>query len=170
VRVTGFTPRLVGALALAVTGGLALTAILQFWLGSLDGNYWANSAVVALVIAAIAVTLLGLESLFGHVGLGLGAAVMVLLGNPLSGLTTAPEMLPTPWGALGQLLPPGAGGTLLRTVAFFPDGPVAAPLAVLLAWLAGGLALCAAGTVLTNRGGRTTGADHAPDADALATG
>jgi hypothetical protein len=63
-----------------------------------------------------------------------------------------------------------APATLLRTVAFFPDGPVAAPLAVLLAWLAGGLALCAAGTVLTNRGGRTTGADHAPDADALATG
>jgi len=27
-----------------------------------------------------------------------------LLGNPLSGLTSAPELLPQPWGAVGQLL------------------------------------------------------------------
>lgn len=61
--------------------------------------------MIALSIAAISLTLLGLEWLFGTPGLGGGAAVMMLLGNPLSGLASAPEMLPGGWGALGQLLP-----------------------------------------------------------------
>jgi hypothetical protein len=46
---------------------------------------------------------------------------MVLVGNPLSGISSAPERLPEPAGALGPLLPPGAGGSLLRSTAFF-DG------------------------------------------------
>jgi hypothetical protein len=75
----------------------------------------------------MSVTLVGLHALFGYAGLALGAAPMLLLGSPLSGLSTAPEMLPAGWGTLGQLLPPGAGGTGLRTVAFFPDASVAGP-------------------------------------------
>jgi hypothetical protein len=46
---------------------------------------------------------------------------MVLIGNPFSGVGTGPELLPQPVGAIGQLLPPGAGGNLLRSTAFF-DG------------------------------------------------
>jgi len=133
--------RILGALAFSVTGALALTAVLQFWLGSLEGNYWANASVIALSVAATSVTLLGLEWLLGTAGLGLGAAIMMLLGNPLSGLASSPEMLPTGWGALGQLLPPGAAGTALRSVAFFDGAGVGRPLLVLFAWLAAGLLL-----------------------------
>jgi hypothetical protein len=50
-------------------------------------------------------------------------------------------MLPGWSGALGQLLPPGAGGQLLRSTAFFDGTGVAAPLTVLAAWVALGLAL-----------------------------
>lgn len=150
-QIRGAGRRVVGALAFAVTGGLAMTAILQFWLGSLADSYWTNSGVVALSVAATSVTLLGLESLFGVVGLGLGGAVMVLLGNPLSGMTSAPEMLPGWSGTLGQLLPPGAAGSLLRSTAFF-DGHRAGPhVAVLLAWLVFGAALCALGGVRVAR-------------------
>ncbi|MEV6926752.1 hypothetical protein AB0M46_19915 [Dactylosporangium sp. NPDC051485] len=145
--VAGIWRRVAGALAFAVTGGLALVGILQYWLGSLAGDYWANSGVVALSIAATALTLLGLESLLGLRGLGLGAAVMMLLGNPLSGLTSAPEMLPSGWGALGQYLPPGAAGALLRSTAFF-DGAAAAPHVLVLAvWALFGLALVVAAAV-----------------------
>jgi hypothetical protein len=117
--VLGTTRRVIGALAFAVTGGLALGAILQFWLGSLTGSYWANTGAVALTIAATSLTILGLECVLGYTGLGLGAATMMLIGNPLSGTATAPEMLPGWSGTLGQLLPPGAGGRLLRSTAFF---------------------------------------------------
>ena len=51
----------------------------------------------------------------------LGALIALLLGNPLSGLTSAPELLPSGWGAFGQWLPQGANATLLRSTAFF-DG------------------------------------------------
>jgi hypothetical protein len=137
--------RFAAALAYAVTGGLALAAVVQLWLGSLDGSYWANSAVVALTIAAVSLPLLGLESLLGLRGLGLGAVVMMLLGNPLSGVTSAPELLPSGWGALGQLLPPGAGGTALRSVAFFSGSGAGAALVVLTAWAMAGSLLCLAG-------------------------
>jgi hypothetical protein len=140
VRGTG--RRVTGALAFAVTGGLAMAAILQFWLGSLDGAYLANAGAVALTIAATSLAILGLESLLGPAGLGLGAATMMLIGNPLSGAATAPEMLPGWSGALGQLLPPGAGGQLLRSTAFFDGHGVAHSVTVLATWAALGVALC----------------------------
>jgi hypothetical protein len=139
--------RMAGALTFAVTGGLALGAVLQFWLGSFEGNYLANSGVIAISIAAISLTLLGLEWLIGTAGLGLGAATMMLLGNPLSGLTSAPEMLPSGWGALGQLLPPGAAGTALRSVSFFDGAGAGQSFVVLSCWLVAGLALCGLGAL-----------------------
>ncbi|MET7419368.1 hypothetical protein [Dactylosporangium sp. NPDC005555] len=149
--VIGVARRIAGALAFSVTGALSLTAILQFWLGSIEGSYWLNAGAVALGIAATALTILGLESLLGAAGLGLGAASMMLLGNPLSGLSSAPEMLPSGWGTLGQYLPPGAAGSLLRSTAFF-DGHAAAPhVWVLAGWVALGLVLAALAAVRTAR-------------------
>jgi hypothetical protein len=77
---------------------------------------------VALAVAATSLTVLGLQSRLGYAGLGLGAATVMLIGNPLSGTSTAREMLPGWSGTLGRLLPPGAGGQLLRSTAFFDGG------------------------------------------------
>jgi hypothetical protein len=41
--------------------------------------------------------------------LGLGALLMILVGNPFSAAAAAPELLPEPVGGIGQLMPPGAG-------------------------------------------------------------
>jgi hypothetical protein len=141
-RIRGGGRRIAGALAFAVTGSLALAAVLQFWLGSFEGNYFANASVIALSIGAISLTLLGLEGLFGFVGLAAGGAVMMLLGNPLSGLASAPEMLPTGWGSLGRFLPPGAAGTALRSVSFFDGAGSGRSFLVLGCWLVLGLLLC----------------------------
>ncbi|MBW6437505.1 hypothetical protein KZ829_27605 [Actinoplanes hulinensis] len=150
-RVRGTGRRVAGALAFAVTGGLAMAAILQFWLGSLGGGYLANAGAIGLAVAATALTVLGLESLLGMAGVGIGAATMMLIGNPLSGAATAPQMLPGWSGALGQLLPPGAGGSLLRSTAFFDGAAATRPVVVLLAWLAVGALLCAAGAMRARR-------------------
>ena len=139
--------RMIGAVTFAITGGLALAAVLQYWLGSFEGNYLGNAGVIAMSIGAISLTLLGLEWLIGTAGLALGGAVMMLLGNPLSGMTSAPEMLPSGWGTLGQLLPPGAAGTALRSVSFFDGAGAARPLAVLGCWLLAGLLLCGLGAL-----------------------
>jgi len=128
-------------LCYSATGGLAMAAILQFWLGSLDGRYLANAGAITLTLAATSLTILGLESLFGYVGFGIGAVTMLLLGNPLSGAASAPEMLPGWSGDLGQLLPPGAGVHLLRSTAYFDGHSIDYSIIVLLAWLALGAAL-----------------------------
>jgi hypothetical protein len=145
LRVSGTGRRFTAAAALAVVSGAAITAVLQPWLGILDGDYLTNAGVVVLGIAAVVFPVLGLVGLLGGPGIGLGAAVMMLLGNPLSGAASAPEMLPAGWGALGQLLPPGATGTLLRSVAFFDGAAAAKPLTVLAVWAAAGAALMLAG-------------------------
>lgn len=152
-RVRGAVPRLTGALAFAITGGLAMTAILQFWLGSLAGSYWANTGAISLAIAATSMTILGLEALFGTAGFAIGAGLMVLVGNPLSGMTSAPEMLPGWSGRLGQALPPGAAGWLLRSTAFFDGHGAARPVMVLGAWLVAGALLVAIGSSRNARRG-----------------
>jgi hypothetical protein len=147
--------RMLGAVTFAITGGLALAAVLQYWLGSLEGSYLGNAGVIAMSIAAISLTLLGLEWLLGTAGLALGGAVMMLLGNPLSGMTSAPEMLPTGWGGLGRLLPPGAAGTALRSVSFFDGAGATRPLVVLTCWLLAGVMLCSLGAMRSQRAVQT---------------
>ncbi|NNH68857.1 hypothetical protein HLB23_03025 [Nocardia uniformis] len=149
--VHGTVRRAAGALVFAATGGLTVAAILQFWFGSLSGSYPANAGAIALTIAATSLTILGLESLFGYAGIGIGAALMLLIGNPLSGTATAPEMLPGWSGTLGQLLPPGAGGQLLRSTAFFDGRGATHTLTVLVTWIAFGAVLCLVGGLRARR-------------------
>ena len=157
--VSGVGRRVVGVVLTASFAGLALTAIAHSWLGVLDGNWWAEAGVIALGIAAVGLTLVGLDALFGLVGLGLGAAVIMLIGNPFSGMTSAPELLPSGWATLGQWLPPGATGTLLRSVAFFDGAGGMTSLWILVGWVALGLVLAGLGA---RRAARHTSVELAP--------
>jgi hypothetical protein len=121
--------------------GLVAAGTAQGWLGVLGGGWLVNAGVLGLTVLAVGGTVAGLAALFGRAGAALGALLMVLVGNPLSGVSSAPELLPEPAGDIGQLLPPGAGGSLLRSTAFFDGAGGAAPLAVLAAWVALGLLL-----------------------------
>jgi len=143
--VAGVWRRVAGALAAAVTAGGVITLVTQAWLGALEGNPWANAGAVGLVIAAISMTMIGLVALIGPAGIGIGAVIMFLIGNSLSGVASAPEMLPTGWGTLGQLLPAGAGGALLRSTAYFDGAAASGPILVLAAWLIIGLVLATFG-------------------------
>ncbi|WP_158693100.1 hypothetical protein [Streptomyces viridochromogenes] len=50
----------------------------------------------------------GLAALIGKAGIGVGALLIVLIGNPFSGAASAPELLPAPMGLIGQWLPPAS--------------------------------------------------------------
>lgn len=150
----GWAARLGAALAVSALGGLALTAIAHGWLGVLLGPFWVLAGVVALGLAAMASALTGLEAALGTAGLGLGAATVVLLGNPLSGAATGPDLLPAGWAEVGQLLPPGATAALVRSVAWFDGAAATGPIVVLLCWLAGGVLI---GLVGLRRRRRTPG-------------
>lgn len=127
---------LLGAAALV---GMVAAALTDSWLGVLTGDWWSEAGAFGLTVLAIGATVAGLAALVGTAGVGLGSLVMVLVGNPFSGVTSAPELLPRPIGAIGQWLPPGAGGSLLRSVAFFDGNAVGLPLLALGLWAVLGL-------------------------------
>jgi hypothetical protein len=136
--------RVLGAAGVAVVAGFALTAILQFGTNSLDGNYLLTALALTMGMSAISLPILGLESLLGMKGFALGAVTMMFIGNPLSGMATTAAWLPAGWGALGQLLSPGAAGASVRSMAFFDGHGATTPLLVLVCWIAVGIALCVA--------------------------
>ncbi|MBO8192649.1 ABC transporter permease [Streptomyces oryzae] len=151
LRGTRAVGALMGAAALV---GLVAAALADSWLGALSGNWWAEAAAFGLTVLAVSSTVAGLGALLGPKGIGLGGLLSVLLGNPWSGVSSAPEMLPEPLGALGQLLPPGAGGTLLRGVGLFDGRAVDTPVLVLTAWTVLGLLAVTVGG-LRGEGART---------------
>jgi hypothetical protein len=145
----GRGPRLAGLLGYAVLAGLGSAAVLQFWLGVIPGTYLLNAAAIGLATLAIAASITGLAAMVGEAGIALGAVVVFLVGNALSGVAAAPQLLPQPWGEVGQWLPIGAGGTLLRSTAFF-DGAGATPAVwILAAYAIVGLVLVALGRART---------------------
>ncbi|MFJ9054756.1 hypothetical protein [Streptomyces sp. NPDC102409] len=146
----GLRTRVAGALLFSVVAGAAAAAVLQFATHSIEGNYGLTALGVILGMAAMSTTLLGLQARFGMAGFAFGGALMMLLGNPLSGLATGPHWLPDGWATLGQLLPPGASGSLLRTNAFFDSADAGLPVLTLAVWVAVGIALA----FLADRRGR----------------
>src|SRR4029450_12986888 len=88
--------------AAGLTLGLLAAGLSMLGLGALVGRGGLGlGGVRPCGLLAAGLSMLGLGSLFGRGGLALGALLALLLGNPLSGLTSAPEMLPGGWGTVG---------------------------------------------------------------------
>jgi hypothetical protein len=136
--------RFAAVVVFAGVAGWTIAALLRFVFGSIDANFWGVAGGLALGALASGLTMLGLGSLLGRAGLAIGALLALLLGNPLSGLSSAPELLPSGWGALGQWLPQGANATLLRSTAFFAGAGATVAIVVLSCW-----AVVGAGLIVT---------------------
>ncbi|SMQ14772.1 hypothetical protein SAMN06272771_1080 [Streptomyces sp. Ag82_O1-12] len=148
---------LLGASALV---GVIAAGIAHSWLGALSGAWWTEASVLGLSTLAVGGAVAGLAALIGTAGVGVGAAMVMLIGNPFSGATSAPQMLPEPAGAIGQWLPPGAGTTLLRSVSYFDGAAATGPALTLAWWAALGL-----GAVLLGSSLRARKAGSAPAAE-----
>lgn len=167
LRVIGAMRRVAAVLAYSVATGLLLTGILQGWFGALQGDYWVNSAAVALAVAAIAAPITGFVALMGRAGIGVGVLTFLLVANPISAAAIPVEFLLEPWGAIGQWFPPGAAATLLRDLSYFPAADATFPWLVLAAWAAGGILLSLVGHFRTAGGAEPDAeAAHADDAPA----
>ncbi|GAA3608142.1 hypothetical protein GCM10022223_25180 [Kineosporia mesophila] len=144
-----------GAVLASAALGLTVAAVLTYVSGSTwHGNYPLLAAGLAAGFFATTIILLGLNALAGRIALGLGVAVLVLFGAPLSGLSTVPEWLPSPWDTVGQLLPPGATATVLRSMAFFDGQGSKSALLVFIIYTVVGLALLVLGSLLRNSNDR----------------
>jgi hypothetical protein len=135
----------------SLLAGLAATGIVQGWLDVVGGDWVANAAGLSLMVLAIAALTAGLEALIGKAGILVTALTMVFVGNPFSAVAAGPEMLPTPAGVIGQLLPPGAGGNLLRSTGFFDGAGAGQHIAVLGGWILVGFAALAVAALRRRR-------------------
>ena len=108
---------------------------------ALNGNIFALSGWLTLGIMGMALCSMGLLRLLGQPGLFVAFFLFLLLGNPGSGLTSAPGLLPGPWSIFGDYLPPAALGSALRHTAYFDAHRTGGPLCILLGWLLAGILL-----------------------------
>jgi hypothetical protein len=137
--------RLLRIAIIAAVSGIALTLVENSWLGAIGGHWWSAAGCYAVGVGAVLAAVNGLHNVFGRLGSLAAAVVIMLVGNPLSGATSAPELLPEGWATLGQILPPGALTSALRAVGFYGDHGASSPILVLGAWLIVGILLLLAG-------------------------
>ncbi len=124
----------------SATASLGAYLIAQGFLGALPHEHLASWAALFLTLLAVSAPATGLIALIGPAGLGLSAALMIFIGNPFSGATSAPQLLPSAVGHIGQWLPPGAGASLLRSTAYFNGNGGSGHLSVLIIWIVLGVA------------------------------
>lgn len=145
-----------GIVGFSLVGGAVTAAVLAFLFGSIaTAQFWPVAGAMALGIAALALPLAGLKELLGAKGFTIGAMVMMFLGNPLAGISTSaawlPAWLPAWLGTIGQALPPGSAGTLVRAVAYFGGAGGAGAATILVVWVLAGILLLAASTLRRRR-------------------
>ena len=136
----------------AVIGGAITALILSTWFGFIPGDFATLWAAFGATYLATASFMIGLGGLFAPAaGLGLGAVITMFIGNPISGATMPSAFLPGAWGAIGQMMVPGASSTLLRSIAYFPEAATSGQWLVLGSWIAFGLLAGVIGWALKER-------------------
>ena len=152
LRVNGTWRRFATASLYAVIGGAITALILSTWFGFIPGDFATLWAAFSATYLATASFMIGFGSLLvPAAGLGLGAVVTMFIGNPISGATMPNVFLPGAWGAIGQMMVPGASSTLLRSIAYFPEAATSGQWLVLGSWIAFGLLAGVIGWALKER-------------------
>ena len=153
-------------LAFAVLGGIVVAFDVDVVTGALDGDFAGIAVVAGLLALAVAATAHGLARAGGRAGIAVAAVTLLLFGISSTGGAVTYEYEPGFYGAISQLLPPGAALTAVRNVRYFGWADTLAPLLVLGSWGAGGLALGLA----AERLGRLAVSPVRPGADAAIVG
>lgn len=152
LRVNGTWRRFVTATLYAVIGGALTALILNVWFGLIPGDFATLWAAFSATYLATASFIVGVSALTAPiVGLGVGAVITMFIGNPISGASMPSVFLPGAWGAIGQMMVPGASSTLLRSIAYFPEVATSGQWLVLGSWIAFGLLTGVIGWALKER-------------------
>lgn len=150
--IKGTWRRFATATLYAVIAGALTTLILSTWFGFIPGDFATLWAAFAATYLATASFMIGMGALLvPAAGLGLGVVVTMFIGNPISGASMPSAFLPGAWGAIGQMMVPGASSTLLRSIAYFPEAATSGQWLVLGSWIAFGLLAGVIGWALKER-------------------
>ncbi len=108
--------------------------------GALSGDFGGIAVVAGLLALAVSAAAHGLGHLGGGPGIVAAILVLLLLGVSAAGGAVTYQFEPGFYGAISQLLPPGAALTAVRNVHYFDWAATLVPLLVLGAWAVGGVA------------------------------
>ena len=111
--------RLVVTVALGICAGLITALVTNVLVGAFPDHFFAVWGVATLFVLAIGMSIAAFQMIFGIAGTAIGAILFLVIGNPASGGSSAPELLPNFWRTLSQVLPPGAAVTSMRDVVYF---------------------------------------------------
>jgi hypothetical protein len=133
-------------LALGVGAGLITALVTNVVVGAFPNHFLAVWGVATLFVLAIGLPIAAFQVIFGIAGTAIGWILFLVIGNPASGGSSAPELLPGFWRTLSQILPPGAAVTSLRDAVYFNAHGSSHALIVLAAYavLGAGVAMTAA--------------------------
>jgi uncharacterized phage infection (PIP) family protein YhgE len=120
--------------ALGVCAGLITALITNVLVGAFPGHFFAVWGVATLFVLAVGMPIAAFQLIFGIAGTAIGAILFLVIGNPASGGSSAPELLPGFWRTLSQILPPGAAVTAMRDVVYFHGHGSSDALIVLAAY------------------------------------
>ena len=150
--INGTWRRFATATLYAVIGGALTALILSTWFGFIPGDFATLWAAFGATYLATAFFIVGVGALSSPlIGLAVGAVITMFIGNPISGASMPSVFLPGAWGAIGQMMVPGASSTLLRSIAYFPEAATSDQWLVLGSWIAFGLLTGVLGWALKER-------------------
>jgi hypothetical protein len=124
-----------------VAAGLVGMGTASWVAGGYGAGFWTAAGLVALAAAALAVATAASAQLLGAAGVALAGLVLVLLDVISSGGPLGSPLLPAFYRWLAQGMPADQLYSGIRGALFFDGAGLGGPVIVLIAWLAGGLAL-----------------------------
>lgn len=141
ILLRGTKSRVLGVVMYGAIAGLAIILIMHNWFDVLQGHWALEWLAAGMSLAATAALISGLQGLMGRFGMALGSTINMFIGNPMSSLSTPKEYMVGAWGEIGQMFVPGATGTLLRDLSYFPQANLTQLWLTLACWLVGGVLL-----------------------------
>ena len=151
LTIAGVWRRLTAVTVFAAATSIVLTLVMQTWFEYLQGDFWLNVLAIGMSILATGMFIVGCVTLLGNPGVGVGAAVTMLVGNPLSAAAMPWQFIVEPWGAIGQFTVPGASNGLLRSLSYFPEADNTQQWWTLAGWVVLGIVLALIGAAIHDR-------------------
>ena len=147
----GFAVRLAMVAVYAVLAALVGMGMATWLAGDYGSGFWVATGLLALASAAVGAVVAGSARLLGAPGVALAALIVVLLDLVSSGGPLGSQLLPDFYRWLAPGMPVGQLYSAMRGALFFDNAGIGVPIAVLGAWLAGGLLLMLLGELITRR-------------------
>jgi hypothetical protein len=130
--------RFSGAVVYAVFAAALGVLVMDAGFGALTGAPAALFGISVLAAMAFVVTVAALQAAFGLLGTALAAAVLLIIGNPLNGVTVAVPVLPDGYREIAPAFPNNAAVRAIKDQIYFGGQHSPKALLILSAWIVGG--------------------------------